>query len=133
MAELLTDEWIAALAAAAGSATVDPDLRLVVQQVVTQPDGTRFEYALRLADGEASVVAGRVDDADITFTQDRETAVAIATAQLSAQAAFMAGRLRVGGDLQMVLERARDLTELDDIFSRARASASAAEAEGTDA
>ena len=125
MAELLTDEWIAALAEAAASAAIDPQVRLVVQQVVTEPDGTSLEYAVRLADGRASVVSGRVDDADITFTQDRETATAIATAQLSAQAAFMAGRLRVGGNLQTVLERARELTELDDIFARARAAVGA--------
>lgn len=120
MAELLTDEWIADLATAARSAAVDPEIRLVVQQVVTDPDGTELAYAVRLADGRASVARGRVDDADITFTQDRETAAAIAAAELSAQAAFMAGRLKVGGNLQTVLERARDLVELDHVFAQAR-------------
>ena len=121
MAELLSDEWIADLAAAAATATVDPELRLVVQQIVTDADGSAVAYAVRLGDGGASVVAGRVEDADVTFTQDRETALAIADGRLSAQAAFMAGRLRVGGDLPTVLDRARDLAALDDIFAPARA------------
>jgi predicted lipid carrier protein YhbT len=120
VAELLSDDWIAALAAAAQSASVDPDLRLVVQQRVLEVDGSATSYAVRLADGRAEVVPGDVADADITFTEDRETAAAIAAGALSAQAAFMAGRLRVGGDLRAVLERARDLSVLDAIFAPAR-------------
>ena len=123
MAELLSDEWIADLAAAASTTTVDPALRLVVQQVVTDREGADLAYVVRLADGRVTVLAGTADDADITFTQDRDTALAIAGGRLSAQAAFMAGRLRVGGDLHEVLRRARDLGSLDHVFAAARTGA----------
>jgi putative sterol carrier protein len=61
-----------------------------------------------------------VADPDVTFTQDRATAAAIASGELSAQSAFMAGRLRMGGDLRAVLDRSQDLTALDDVFASAR-------------
>jgi hypothetical protein len=57
----------------------------------------------------------------VTFTQDRTTAAAIATGRLSAQAAFIDGRLRVGGDLSALLDRAAELAALDDLFASARA------------
>lgn len=120
VAEILSAEWIAELSAAASAATVDPGLRLVVQQIVTDDDRPAITYAVRLVDGRATVVAGEAPDADITFTQDRATALAIARGELSAQAAFMAGRLRVGGDLRAVLARARDIDVLDHVFAPAR-------------
>lgn len=121
MAEILTLEWVAELAAAASGAEVDPDLRLVVQQVVTDSGLPVLTYAVRVEGGRVAVVAGEVDGADVTFTQDRRTAEAIAAGLLSAQAAFMAGDLRVGGDLQALSARARELAVLDDVFGAARA------------
>lgn len=121
VAEILTLEWVAELAAAASGAEVDPDLRLVVQQVVTDSGLPVLTYAVRVEGGRVAVVAGEVDGADVTFTQDRRTAEAIAAGLLSAQAAFMAGDLRVGGDLQALSARARELAVLDDVFGAARA------------
>ncbi len=51
---------------------------------------------------------------------------AIATGEESAQAAFIAGRLRVGGDLRQVMDRAGALATLTDVFAPARGSASGA-------
>src|SRR3546814_5437217 len=88
---------------AAAGTTIDPEVDLVVQQVVVGQGGSDdVTYALRLRDGKVEVAAGRAEDADITFTQDRETAADIASGRLPAQAAFMAGRLRVAGDLRTV-------------------------------
>ena len=64
---------------------------------------------------------GRAADAHVTFTQDRGTAVAIARGELSAQVAFLSGRLRVGGDIRNVIDRTRDLALLDDLLAPARA------------
>lgn len=123
MTERFTPGWLAELDAAARAASVPDDLDLVIQQVVT--DGDReLAYAIRLRDGAASVEQGRADDADVIFTQDRATATAIATGELSAQAAFMAGRLRVGGDLRGVLDRTQGVLALDDLFAPARHRAS---------
>lgn len=121
MAEFLSDAWLASLEDAASDVGVPADLRLVIQQVVLQDRGHERAFTVRIADGAVSVEAGRADDPDVSFTQDRATAAAIARGELSAQAAFMAGRLRIGGDLREVMERARELGALDDLFAKARA------------
>jgi putative sterol carrier protein len=121
----LSDEWLAEIEQAAQSSD---DLRraaaagpLTVQQVVTGgPDGEVTFYVELASDG-VTVARGRSDDADVTFTQDHGTAAAIGRGELSAQAAFMAGRLRVGGNLTLLMERQRDLGGIDDLFDAVRA------------
>jgi hypothetical protein len=119
--EFLSAAWLSNLQDAARASSVAPDLRLVVQQVVVDTDGREVAYAIRVAEGRVSVDSGRVDDAEVTFTQDRATASEIATGALSAQAAFIDGRLRVGGDLTSLLERARELAAIEDLFAPVRA------------
>jgi putative sterol carrier protein len=120
VAEFLTPEWVSALAEAAAGATVPDGVHLVVQQVVVDDDGAEVAYAIRIDGGAVRVAAGRADDADVSFTQDRATAAAIARGDLSAQAAFLDGRLRVGGDLAAALGSARTLAGLDDLFALPR-------------
>ena len=120
MAEFLSPAWIDALDEAGRGASVADEVRVVVQQVVLD-DGREVAYAVRVADGAVRVEPGRVDDADVTFTLDRATARAIARGDLSAQSAFLAGDLRVGGDLTVVLEGSRALAALADVFAAARA------------
>jgi len=121
VAGFLTSAWIAALDEAGRAAHVPDDVRVVVQQVVVEDDGREVAYAVRVADGGVRVEAGRAADPDVTFTQDRATAAAIARGELSAQAAFLDGRLRVGGDLAKVLDGARALSVVHDVFAGARA------------
>jgi putative sterol carrier protein len=115
----LADDWLDAMAGAAATASAPPELRLVVQQVV-QTEAGEVAYAIHVADGRVRVVSGRADAPDVTFTQDEATARAVADGSLSAQAAFMEGRLRVGGDLRALLEHAAVLAGLDDVFRPAR-------------
>jgi predicted lipid carrier protein YhbT len=122
VAGFLTDEWFDDLDAAARDSSVDPDLRLVIQQVVTGGSDARdVAYVVTAADGAIAVRRGRADAPDITFTQDRVTAEAIHRGELSAQTAFIEGRLRLGGDLRAVIERSSALAAIDDVFAAARA------------
>lgn len=122
MAGFLTPVWLDELDAAARRASIPSDLRLTVQQVIPDgPDGQELTYVVEAADGALSVRPGRADRPDVTFTQDRATALAIHRGELSAQAAFMEGRLRLGGDLRDVIRRAGALAALDDVFAHARA------------
>ena len=122
MAGFLTDEWLDELDGVARRAAVDPELQLRVQQVVPDgPEGREVAYVVEVAGGGVSIQRGRRDDADITFTQDLATARAIHRGELSAQAAFMEGRLRLGGDLRAVIDRAGALAAIDDVFAGARA------------
>lgn len=122
MAGFLTDDWFDELDAAARVASVPADLRLIIQQVVPDgPEGHEVAYVVEAVDGTLSVHRGRADHPDVTFTQDHVTALAIHRGELSAQAAFMEGRLRLGGDLRAVLDRAGVLAAIDDVFAAARA------------
>jgi hypothetical protein len=122
LAGFLTEAWLEEMEAAAQRAVLGTKGALVVQQVIPDgPDGREVAYALVVDDGRLSVVRGRVPDADLTFTQDRATAEAIHRGELSAQAAFMQGRLRLGGDLRAVIDRAGELSAIDDVFASARA------------
>lgn len=121
MAEFLSDAWIGALDDAAGRVELAEELTLVVQQVVVDDAGGERAYVVRIAGGRASVEPGRADDADVVFTQDLPTAVAVARGEESAQAAFLAGRIRLGGDAQRLIERARELDALAGAFDEVRA------------
>jgi putative sterol carrier protein len=123
MAEFLSDAWLRELDdAASDAAGVPTDVRLVVQQVVVDETGRELAaYAVRMADGRASVTSGHATDADVTFRQDRATAAAISRGELSAQSAFLAGRLRVGGDLRTALDQASAVAAVEDVFREVRA------------
>jgi hypothetical protein len=124
--EHLSPAWIAALAEAAAHAEAPEGVELVVQQVVVDggPDGDEVAYAVEVGSGALRVHPGRVDAPDVTITQDRATAAAIARGDLSAQSAFLEGRLRVGGDLVAALAAARVLSALPDVFQAPRGSTS---------
>jgi putative sterol carrier protein len=124
VAVFLSDGWLAELDATARTATPPSDLHLVVQQVVIGDGGRDTRYVIRIDGGQISVEPGDATDADVTLTQDRDTAAEIAQGALSAQVAFMAGRLRVGGDLSAVMGRAGALAALGDVFAEVRDSTS---------
>lgn len=44
------------------------------------------------------------DEADVTVTMDRETALAVASGETNPQAAFMAGRVQITGDLSILMQ-----------------------------
>lgn len=120
MAGFLTDDWFADLEQAAGAVALPDDLALVVQQVITDASG-EVAYSLELADGSLRVRRGRAAAPDVTFTQDRATATAIHEGELSAQAAFLDGRLRLSGGVGALLTAAPALAALDDVLARCRA------------
>jgi putative sterol carrier protein len=117
MPRYLSPEWIEALdRAAAAAGEVMPGVTLTVQQVVGD-----VSYHVTITDGRVRVHAGVAPDADVTFRQDAAVASAIARGERSAQAAFMAGELRVGGDLGVLMAHQPAFAALDDVFAAVRA------------
>lgn len=120
----LSEEWIAALNDAvaddASLAELTRDLSFTIEQSVTGgPDG-EVRYHMGFHHGQVSVRPGPAADPTISFSQDLATAAAIAAGTGSAQRAFMTGRLRVGGDLRVLLAHGEVLTMLDDVFAEVR-------------
>ncbi len=129
MPEYLSDAWIEAMNRAVAD---DPALRaataditLIVQQTVTPSDGSDVDagpgtrtWYVRLDHGTNTVVSGAHPAPDVTFRCDRDTALAIAGGHESAQIAFMAGRLRLGGDSRALIAHQGCLTALAAISAR---------------
>lgn len=74
-----------------------------IQNVVNAPDG-EVNYYFVMDNGQADVSLGEVDNPDATISQDYETAVALMKSELSATAAYMSGRIRIGGDLMKLMQ-----------------------------
>lgn len=150
MLPFLSDAWLAALDDAARSdqhlRETTAGLELVVEQRITgtevgdssadaasgsgevpagpgdvSPGSGEVVYHVTIDDGTVRITPGPADSPDIRFTQDHDTATGIASGRVSAQRAFMTGRLQVGGDLQLLVEQADVLAALTDVFAQVRA------------
>jgi SCP-2 sterol transfer family len=142
----LSREWMdaarGALAADTGLKAATAEVRLTLEQVVTGvpaevgPDATgSVRWHVRVDQGEVALAAGAAgpdgpdgpdgtaagDGADVRFTTDYATAAAIASGRLSAQRAFLDGRLRVGGDVGMLGRNQRAFAAVDDALAAVRA------------
>jgi len=90
-----------------GTATEVDDAPSLVWHVAFGPDGVHLR-------------GGRPAHADVTFACDLETARSIHNGEQSAQGAFMAGHLRVGGDINALLAHQDLLASLSDALGAVR-------------
>lgn len=98
--EFLSQEWLDLQLALAGDLPERPGATARLQMVVTGAPGGDVRYVQVLEDGRLVACAlGSDDTADVTLTQPYADAVAIATGELDASAAFMQGRVKVVGDM----------------------------------
>ncbi len=122
MAEFLSPEWMEELddAARASATLAAIEGPLVVEQRVTGTTHGDRCYHLLLGDGPARVVPGAASSPDLVLSTDYDTARAIHEGVENAQRALSAGRLRVHGNLDAVLDRVDALSVLDDVFADVR-------------
>ena len=113
MPERFSPEWIEALDDAARGLTGSGE-RFVIEQVVDD-----VAWHVVLGSEGVRVLPGRAEAADVTFTQDRETAEAIATGALSAAAALTSGRLSVRGATARLTDHREVLARLDEALADA--------------
>lgn len=128
MPQFLSVDWLDALGRAAAKSTALHDAterhRLVIEQTVTDGPNGDSRYHVLVDNGAVAVCAGEADAPTLTFSTDYATAVAVNSGAESAQAAFMRGRLRVGGDVRELLRNAEILSMLEDVFAPVRAETS---------
>jgi hypothetical protein len=122
--EFLSAAWLDALDRAATrspmSAAGADGRRLIVQQRVHGgPRGDAVYHLVVDIDG-LRVREGKADEPGVCFDTDYDTAVAVNTGVESAQAAFMQGRLRIGGDVNELVGNTDLLLAIDDVFAAVR-------------
>jgi putative sterol carrier protein len=108
MAKFLSEQWsteaVAALNASEDVKAATKGVELTIQQVVTGAGGGEARYWVGIRDGTIEGGLGDAPAADVTITQDYETAASITRGELNPQAAFMQGRLKVTGNMGKLLQ-----------------------------
>lgn len=124
----LSDEWFEQIGAskaapptASTASTASTEEVLVLQHVVTGGPEGDVCYHVRVANGAVAVVRGQAVTPDVTFAEDYTTAAAIASGTLSAPAALLAGRIRVGGHLARLTNHFDGATIVDPVPAAVRA------------
>jgi putative sterol carrier protein len=72
-----------------------------IQQVIT--GGEEAHYWITFDDGTIDMGTGDVEGPDATITQSYDTAVKLAKSELSAVTAFMTGKIKIGGNMGLLL------------------------------
>ena len=123
MLEYLSPEWFEAaetsIRADETLQRASAEVQLVLQQTVHDADH-EITWHVSFDRGSVRLVVGPAAEPSVTFSCDRPTAVAVATGATSAQAAFMSGNLRIGGDVRHLLANAELLASLDDALAPLR-------------
>ena len=113
--KFLSEEWAEALKkelnenqafrqAAAGK-------RATIQQVITD-DGVETHYWITIVDGEIDLGVGDVESEDAEITQSYDSAAALARGELSPVTAFLTGKLKVTGNMGLILGLQGALSQL---------------------
>lgn len=82
-----------------------------LQQVITGAGG-ETHYWITIGNGEIDMGVGDVERPDATVTQSYETAVSLAKSELSPVTAFMTGKIKVSGNMGLLLGLQGALTRL---------------------
>jgi hypothetical protein len=110
-----------ALAGDAGLPGAVAGISLSIEQVVEGGPGGTVTWHLDLDGGRAALATGPAARPDLRFTTAYDTAARIAAGTLSAQRAFAEGRLRVGGNLSLLIAHQRAFAAVDDVLAGVRA------------
>jgi putative sterol carrier protein len=111
----LSPEWAAAVKAELNTSdqftSAAASHTATIQQIITTPEG-ETHYWIKIADGRIDLGVGDVDAPDATITQSYDTAVALAKSELSAVTAFMTGKLKIAGNMGLLLGLQNALAQL---------------------
>ena len=124
MAEFLSSAWVAELdAAARSSATVSAradELTLTVQQIVPDAPSGEARYYVKFDRTGARLSPGSADSPDMTLIVDYAMARELSAGTANAQDALAAGRLKIKGQVGLLLGREDAFGALDDAFASVR-------------
>ncbi len=82
-----------------------------IQQVITSGEDDTH-YWIEIAEGTIDMGVGDADGPDATITQSYETAVKLAKSELSVVTAFMTGKVKVAGNMGLLMGLQGALSQL---------------------
>jgi putative sterol carrier protein len=88
-----------------------------MQQVITKPDGEVAHYWTVVADGRIELGLGDIENPDATISQSYETAVALAKREANPVTSFMMGKIKVDGNMGLLMGLAGALGKLADAMA----------------
>ena len=125
MPAYLSPDWFteadSLLRASEALSALSKGVEFVLEQRIENEDGEReVVWHVRFSDGTVSMTPGAAHAPNVTFVSDAATAMGIHRGTLSAQAAFIAGDLRVEGSINALLEHAELFGALEDVLGPLR-------------
>jgi putative sterol carrier protein len=118
--QFLSEEWARELK---GRLNADPAFTQAIAaqtvsilQVISGNDGPT-EYWLRIDAGRVDLGLGSIVSADATITQDYDTAVALARSELNPVSAFMTGKIKISGNMMVLMGLQNALAQLPRVMS----------------
>ena len=114
--KFLSEEWAEALKAELNRdeafRQAASGKRATIQQIITGDGKQPTHYWITIVDGAIDLGVGDVDGEDATITQSYDSAAALARGELSPVTAFMTGKIKVAGNMGMILGLQGALSQL---------------------
>ena len=105
--KFLSDDHLTAATTALGAngafSNSIANIDMGIQFHVTEAPEGEIDFYLNVSDGSATMAAGELDGADVTITSSHETALALFNGDLNTQMAFMTGKIKVAGNLAVLM------------------------------
>ncbi len=113
--KFLSPEWAEALKAHRNASeafhTAATGHTATIQQVIKGDEG-ETRYWIRIVDQTIDMGVGDVDGPDATISQSYDTAVGLARSEVSPVTAFMTGKIKVDGNMCMLMGLQGVLTQI---------------------
>ena len=105
--KFLSDEWADALKSTLNASDAFREAATghsaTIQQVITGSEGGETRYWIRIVDQTIDMGVGEAEAPDATITQSYATAVGLAKSEVSPVTAFMTGKIKVAGNMGLLL------------------------------
>jgi putative sterol carrier protein len=119
--KFLSDEWAQALKAELNESEefrqAAAGQHATIQQVITGGDGDTH-YWITIEDGRIDLGVGDIEGEDATITQSYDSAAGLARGELSPVTAFMTGKLKIAGNMGLILGLQGALAQLPEAMAK---------------